>query len=171
LVLNDSRFSDMFRVVATKSQVLWIVNLLSLARVAEFGRRTGLRIRRGNPWGFESPLSHHKLILSILIKAAQSLIISLAATVLVVLPALGQNYGNPMYYQYYPYYYYLPENIPQQGQLPRKKGGLTPYHYYLVPSPNVYKKWNRQNRWSDFQQLQRSPLNPETDLEYMLRTF
>ena len=29
------------------------------ARVAEFGRRTGFRIRRGNPWGFESPLSHH----------------------------------------------------------------------------------------------------------------
>ena len=26
--------------------------------MAEFGRRTGLRIRRGNPWGFESPLSH-----------------------------------------------------------------------------------------------------------------
>ena len=31
------------------------------ARVAEFGRRTGLRIRRGNPWGFESPLSHQFL--------------------------------------------------------------------------------------------------------------
>ena len=28
------------------------------ARVAEFGRRTGLRIQRGDPWGFESPLSH-----------------------------------------------------------------------------------------------------------------
>ncbi len=27
--------------------------------MAEFGRRTGLRIRRGNPWGFKSPLSHH----------------------------------------------------------------------------------------------------------------
>jgi hypothetical protein len=25
------------------------------------GRRTGLRIRRGNPWGFESPLSHQYL--------------------------------------------------------------------------------------------------------------
>ena len=34
------------------------VTRLFIARVAEFGRRTGLRIRRGNPWGFESPLSH-----------------------------------------------------------------------------------------------------------------
>src|SRR6202035_4848451 len=25
----------------------------------EIGRRTRLRIWRGNPWGFESPLSHH----------------------------------------------------------------------------------------------------------------
>jgi hypothetical protein len=24
------------------------------------GRRTGLRIRRGNLWGFKSPLSHHQ---------------------------------------------------------------------------------------------------------------
>ncbi len=32
------------------------------ARVAEFGRRTGLRIRRGNLWGFESPLSHHNTV-------------------------------------------------------------------------------------------------------------
>ncbi len=28
------------------------------ARVAESGRRTGLRIQRVDPWGFESPLSH-----------------------------------------------------------------------------------------------------------------
>jgi hypothetical protein len=33
-------------------------NSIVPARVAEFGRRTGLRIQRGNPWGFESPLSH-----------------------------------------------------------------------------------------------------------------
>ena len=33
-------------------------NTTAPARVAEFGRRTGLRIQRGDPWGFESPLSH-----------------------------------------------------------------------------------------------------------------
>jgi hypothetical protein len=108
--------------------------------------------------------------MSILTKAAQGLIMSIAATVLFVVPALSQNYGSPMYYYPY-YYYYQPEGTPQQGQQLQRPGKATPYYYYLVPSPHVYKKWNRQNRWSDFQQLQRSPLNPETDLEYMLRTF
>lgn len=31
-----------------------------VARVAEFGRRAGLRIQWRNPWGFESPLSHRR---------------------------------------------------------------------------------------------------------------
>ena len=30
----------------------------------EIGRRTRLRIWRGNPWGFKSPLSHHPCCIS-----------------------------------------------------------------------------------------------------------
>src|SRR5208337_5474702 len=32
----------------------------SLCESGENGRRTGLRIQRGNPWGFKSPLSHQE---------------------------------------------------------------------------------------------------------------
>ena len=32
---------------------------MDLGEGGGIGRRAGLRIQWGNPWGFESPLSHH----------------------------------------------------------------------------------------------------------------
>jgi hypothetical protein len=44
-------------------------------------------------------------------------------------------------------------------------------YYRLSPDPLLYWKWNHHNAFLDFQEFQRSPINPESDLSYMLRTF
>ena len=92
--------------------------------------------------------------------------IAVAVTlVLAVAPSVSwaQYYG-------YPYYYYpnTPPPAPayQQNQVPGN-----PFLYRLAPNPRVFRQWNDQIRIWDFQEYQRSPLNPESPLDYMLRTF
>jgi hypothetical protein len=152
------------------------------ARVAEFGRRTGLRIRRGNPWGFESPLSHqgHTWPLGAALCAPVPDIVSggeIMKNLVVMIVAAGvflllvPSFGTAQYYGYYSPYYTTPPPPPappaSAGQnVPRK-----PLYYRLGPDPLLYWKWNRYNAYQDFQNYQRSPLNPESDLSYMLRTF
>jgi hypothetical protein len=81
---------------------------------------------------------------------------------------IAQYYG-PGYYYYQPStpppYYYNPYVVPQ-GPIP-----LPPAYYRVAPNPYTFRKWNRENRYSDYQNLMRSPLDRETDLDYMLRTF
>ncbi len=44
--------------------------------------------------------------------------------------------------------------------------------YYCVErdNPGLWQ-WNVQNRFSDFGAITRSDLNPESDLDYMMRTY
>jgi hypothetical protein len=99
-----------------------------------------------------------------------SVILFLITLLAASFPGLGiaQYYG-PGYYYYPPPspspYYYNSYSVPQ-GPLP-----LPPFYYRIAPNPYTFRKWNRENRYSDYQQLLRSPLDPESDLSYMLRTF
>jgi hypothetical protein len=71
------------------------------------------------------------------------------------------------YYYYYPGYgtYYSP--YPLIGPaLP-----ANPQQYRIGPNPRVYRRWNSMNRYEDYQQHLRSPLNPESTIDYMMRTF
>ncbi|MBM4325642.1 MAG: hypothetical protein FJ118_00640 [Deltaproteobacteria bacterium] len=43
--------------------------------------------------------------------------------------------------------------------------------YCVFPEPPVLRKWNSQNRDSDRNPDRDNPLNPESALDYMLRTF
>lgn len=72
------------------------------------------------------------------------------------------------YYGYYPYPH--PPSMPYYSryQVPYEGG---PFFYRLAPNPRLYWKWNQQNRMSDYDQLLPNPLNPESALDYMLRTF
>jgi len=93
--------------------------------------------------------------------------IVLFAALLLLVAATG-SYGQ--YYGYYPYYYgpapgYVPYSQPEPYY------GGNPYYYRLRPNPRVYRKWDRYNRALDLEQMERSPLNPEGNIEYMLRTF
>jgi hypothetical protein len=74
--------------------------------------------------------------------------------------------------QYYGYWYnYAPGyDVPA----PRPSAPATssnPLLYRMVPDPLVFRRWDNQIRIWDFLELQRSPLNQETTLEYMMRTF
>jgi len=75
--------------------------------------------------------------------------------------------------QYYNYYY--PRAYPPaynrsgpQPVAPMPSGRL---RYYLAPDPKMIRKWESYRRWLEFQQSLRSPINPESSLDYMLRTF
>jgi hypothetical protein len=74
------------------------------------------------------------------------------------------------YYNYYPDNYgsgtVQPRYVPPREQTPS-----LPFRYRLTPNPKLYWKWNQYNRFSEYQNLLRSPLNPESDLDYLLRTF
>jgi hypothetical protein len=75
--------------------------------------------------------------------------------------------------QYYGYYY-SPPQTPQQPPMSAYQRGqapLNPRLRFMVPNPRVFRQWDRENRMSDYDQLIRSPLNPESSLDYMLRTF
>jgi hypothetical protein len=78
-------------------------------------------------------------------------------------------YGN--YYSYYPNNAYGPPPQPapyaNRGPVVRPN----PYQYRMAPNPYVYWQWNRHNRFENFEVEQRSPLNPESELDYLLRTF
>jgi hypothetical protein len=79
----------------------------------------------------------------------------------------AQYYGPGYYYQQSapPPAYYNPYVVPQ-GPIP-----LPPSYYRVAPNPYTYWRWSQQNRYSDYQKLLRSPLNKESDLDYMLRTY
>lgn len=89
--------------------------------------------------------------------------VGLAVLLLMVIPSLCA----AQYQGYYYPYYYTP--APQQVTRPQAQPGTL--FYFLTPDPQLYSKWSRHNRILDFHNLNRSPLNPESDLEYMMRTF
>jgi hypothetical protein len=91
-----------------------------------------------------------------------------------LLAASIPSYCSAQYY-YGPGYYYEPSAPPPayynpyavpQGPIP-----LPPSYYRVAPNPYTYWRWSQQNRFSDYQKLLRSPLNKESDLDYMLRTY
>ncbi|GEM_PF-5567612 len=46
-----------------------------------------------------------------------------------------------------------------------------PLIYRPAPGPQVIKRWEAYRRWLEYDHLQRSPLDRENTLDYMLRTF
>jgi len=87
----------------------------------------------------------------------------------VVLIAANADIGSAEQYYWQQYQNYGAHSRPRAQ--PAKKTAVKPFSFRIAPDPQVYEKWNRYNRWLDYQQLQRSPLNPESDLDYMFRTF
>lgn len=86
-----------------------------------------------------------------------------------VLVLLVPSFGTAQYYGYYSPYYTAPPPAPPVTAPNRV--AKKPLYYRMGPDPLLYWKWNRHNAYQDFQKYQRSPLNPESDLSYMLRTF
>jgi hypothetical protein len=86
-----------------------------------------------------------------------------------------QSVGGAQFYGYYYYPPYYPPSPPPSFYNPYASpapvGAPNPYQYRLAPSPKTYWRWNQYNRMSDYEQILRSPLNPESDLSYLLRTF
>jgi hypothetical protein len=74
------------------------------------------------------------------------------------------------YYRSTPRYYGPPlrSDIPRAPRIP---GRITPWSISVAPSPELLRKWERHRRWLDFQQMIRSPQNPESTIDYMFRTF
>ena len=139
--------------------------------MAEFGRRTGLRIRRGNPWGFESPLSHH--FLNHPMDGNEPLLMKKILFLFIVACAFTATLydsASAQYYSYYYPYYYAPPGYQPPPPVKQSKPPA-PYYFRMMPDPYQSWRWDRKNRWEDYQQSLRSPLNPESDLDYMLRTF
>ena len=93
------------------------------------------------------------------------LVLAVVAGILVI-----PSWGVAQYYGYYSPYFTAPPPQPAPPQV----GGQPPkrtLYYRMAPDPLLLWKWNRYNAYQDFQMFQRSPLNPESDLSYMLRTF
>ncbi len=134
------------------------------ARVAEFGRRTGLRIRRGNPWGFESPLSHHRDEDKVYWKLT-TIFLCIALFLTAIHALAGESFNAPI----------KPKGSPQHtgyGKAAQKKLCSPPLmRYQLHTTPQTYRAWQKKNYWDDFENLMRGQLYKESDLEYMLRTF
>ena len=87
--------------------------------------------------------------------------------------ALLPSYCTAQYYG--PGYYYPPGyQAPLYHGLhaaPRGPVPLPPSVYRLAPNPYTIWRWDQHNRYEDYQQLLRSPLDRESALDYMLRTF
>lgn len=79
------------------------------------------------------------------------------------------NAGAQFYSYYYPNYYAPPGYVSP----PPVRQNTPPSPYYFRATPDPYQMWrlDRNNRWQDYQNRLRSPLDPESDLSYMLRTF
>ena len=76
--------------------------------------------------------------------------------------------------QYYGYDHYYPGYGPPPLYYYQQHGGPGAYPnplYRLHTPPRVYRNWSKHNRWLDQEALERSPLNRESSLEYLLRTF
>ena len=94
----------------------------------------------------------------------KTIIVTLLAVAAVLLLLPGSS--SAQYYGYYSPYFAVPPPRPM-GPAP----GQPSIYYRLRPDPLLYWKWQRHNAFLDYLQYQRSPLNPESDLSYMLRTF
>lgn len=94
----------------------------------------------------------------------KNIILTLLAVgaLLLILPGSS----SAQYYGYYSPYFAVPPPRP----VPSTPGQAS-FSYRLRADPLLYWKWQRYNAYSDYLQYQRSPLNPESDLSYMLRTF
>ena len=88
---------------------------------------------------------------------------------LILIPMLGW----AQYVYYYPssgsnvYQRYHPAPHPSARSQPHGN----PFNYFLRPPPEVARKWKQYQKWLNAQRLRRSPFNPESTVEYMLRTF
>jgi len=93
--------------------------------------------------------------------------ISILVAALMITALAGNSYG-----QYYGYWYNYapgyPVPPPKQAPPPGSESGL---YYRLAPNPLLFRQWDHQIRMWDFLEVQRSPLNPESPLDYLLRTF
>jgi hypothetical protein len=58
------------------------------------------------------------------------------------------------------------KNVPNHQYI-----GTAPLYYRLRTNPRVYRAWQEKNYFEDFENTLRSPLNRESDLDYLLRTF
>lgn len=98
--------------------------------------------------------------------------ILLTGTTVLVLCVLlsAPTVSNGQYYGYYQYYY--PQQLPPPpSYYYGNPQGIQQYYKRWTPNKNMYRGWDYHNRMEDYQKSIRSPLNPESDLDYMLRTF
>ncbi len=103
--------------------------------------------------------------------------LSLAVAVLFVIAALASP-GWAQYAQnpYYPYqYYYNPYQYPNAYAQPQRRPPARKprrfQRFQLAPSPAVVERYQRYQQNAEFRNRIRSPNNPETEVEYMLRSF
>ncbi len=136
--------------------------------MAEFGRRTGLRIRRGNPWGFESPLSHQ---LPNRIRDRMGSTMKKIFFLIILLSLLQVYSASEAQYYGYNYYYHGPRAAAQVYSQYANPANFPMYQFRLAPPPQVLREWSLRNRELDLEALQRSPLNPESPNDYLLRNF
>jgi hypothetical protein len=103
-----------------------------------------------------------------------------AAMVLLVPLACWAQYPYYGYGSYYPQGYSPPPvyqqpappyAYPQPGPPGQAVAPPTALYQRWQPDPSLWRRWDQHNRMSDFFEIQRSPLNRESDLDYMLRTF
>lgn len=74
--------------------------------------------------------------------------------------------------QYYGYWYnYAPGYNAPPPQQRNTASPPDPLLYRMAPNPQLFRQWDHQIRIWDFLELQRGPLNQETTLDYMMRTF
>jgi hypothetical protein len=75
--------------------------------------------------------------------------------------------------QYYGYnhYYQMPRQAAPIYRQYVNPGGFPAYQFRLAPPPQVFRQWDLRNRSLDLEALQRSPLDPESPNDYLLRTF
>ena len=76
----------------------------------------------------------------------------------------AQNFG-------YNHYYQMPRSATPIYRQYVNPGGYPVYQFRLTPPPQVFRQWNLRNRELDLEALQRSPLDPESPNDYLLRTF
>ncbi len=77
---------------------------------------------------------------------------------------LAQNFG-------YGHYYQMPRQAGPMYQQYVNPGRFPVYQFRLAPPPQVFRQWDLRNRALDLEALERSPLDPESPNDYLLRTF
>ncbi|GEM_PF-695876 len=99
-------------------------------------------------------------------------VFSIAVTIaacLILIPMLGRAQQAHFYPYTGPNVYQRHHPAPKPAA--RRQVPAKPYYYYLRPPADVVRQWKKYQKWLDAQHLRRSPLNPESSVEYMLRTF